>query len=146
MMHYLMVVIGYQMENIIYVDDSKFALIDFRQNFGKMGYIGDIYYDIGKLWHSFYINDHIIKEGLYSIDCIGDNVYNLDIHRPFIYTEYENVMIEILEQHNIDIKLSELIMCIVILSFAALHTSPYSRFAFYMGKYLLNRWYNKYNN
>ena len=136
----------FQMENIICVDDSKFALIDFRQNFGKMGSIGDIYYDIGKLWHSFYINDHIIKEGLYSIDCIGDNIYNLDIHRPFIYTEYENVMIEILEQHNIDIKLSELIMCIVILSFAALHTSPYSRFAFYMGKYLLNRWHNIYNN
>jgi hypothetical protein len=54
-------------------------------------------------------------------------------------------MIDILEQHNIDIKLSELIMCIVILSFAALHTSPYSKFAFYMGKYLLNRWYHKYN-
>lgn len=135
----------FQMENIIYVNDSKFALIDFRQNFGKMGDIGDIYYDIGKLWHSFYINDHIIKEYHYSIDCRGENDYVLDIHRPFIYTEYENVMIEILEQHNIDIKLSELIMCIVILSFAALHTSPYSRFAFYMGKYLLNRWYNKHN-
>ena len=51
------------MENIINVDNYSFALIDFRQNFGSMKDIGDIYYDIGKLWHSFYINDHMIKDG-----------------------------------------------------------------------------------
>lgn len=135
----------FQMENIIHIKDDKFALIDFRQDFGQMKFVGDIYYDIGKLWHSFYINDHIIKNGNYYVDCINENEYNIDIHRTFVYTEYENVMLNIISKTNVNIELAELIMCVVILSFAALHTSPYSRFAFYIGKYLLNRWCLKYH-
>lgn len=133
----------FQMENIINIDGEKFALIDFRQNFGKTGDIGDVYYDIGKLWHSFYINDHMIKDGHFSVECVGENKYELDIHRSLVYTEYENILIHILKEQNVNIELAELIMCVVILSFAALHTSPYSKFAFYTGKYLLNRWYQK---
>ena len=106
--------------------------------------VGDIYYDIGKLWHSFYINDHMIKDGHFSIDCVGENAYELDIHRSMVYTEFENVLIHILREKNVNIEKAELIMCVVILSFAALHTQPYSKFAFYTGKYLLNRWYKKY--
>ena len=132
------------MENIINVDNYSFALIDFRQNFGSMKDVGDIYYDIGKLWHSFYINDHMIKDGHFSIDCVGENAYELDVHRSMVYTEFENVLIHILREKNVNIEKAELIMCVVILSFAALHTQPYSKFAFYTGKYLLNRWYKKY--
>lgn len=135
----------FQMENIIHTKDDKFALIDFRQNFGVMGEIGDIYYDIGKLWHSFYINDHMIKDGHFSVECVGENKYELDVHRSLVYTEYENVLLHILREENVNIELAELIMCVVILSFAALHTSPYSKFAFYTGKYLLNRWTLKYS-
>lgn len=134
----------FQMENIINVDNYSFALIDFRQNFGSMKDVGDIYYDIGKLWHSFYINDHMIKDGHFSIDCVGENAYELDIHRSMVYTEFENILIHILREQNVNIEKAELIMCVVILSFAALHTQPYSKFAFYTGKYLLNRWYKKY--
>lgn len=134
----------FQMENIIHTEDDNFALIDFRQNFGQMGEIGDLYYDIGKLWHSFYINDHMIKDGHFSIECVGENEYELDVHRSLVYTEYENILLHILREESVNIKLAELIMCVVILSFAALHTSPYSRFAFYTGKYLLNRWLLKY--
>ena len=142
----------FQMENILFTEPYKFTLLDIRQNFGKGNYVGDIYYDIGKIWHSFYINDHMIKDGLFSINSTGNKEYELDIHRSLIYTEYEETLKETLgslfigkdnKAVQIDMDNAELIMCLVILSFAALHTYPYSKFAFYCGKYLLNRWYSR---
>ena len=45
-----------QLENIIYSTDNKFILIDWRQTFGNNKKVGDLYYDLGKIWHSLPIN------------------------------------------------------------------------------------------
>lgn len=46
-----------QPENILYDEDNeKFVLIDWRQSFGKSIEIGDVYYDLGKMYHAIMIN------------------------------------------------------------------------------------------
>src|SRR5574344_420547 len=131
----------FHLENILY-DGEKFTLLDWRQNFGKLGNIGDIYYDLGKLWHSFYISDKMIKDGFYTIKEIGEDKYIVDIHRTLIDTDCENLLIHYLDNSMYDVNQAKLMMILVIVNIAALHVYPYSKFAFYLGKYLLNEFYN----
>ena len=133
----------FQMENIIKLDDKNYGLIDFRQDFGVTKDIGDIYYDAAKMLHSFYTNDHLTKEGYYQINCINNNEYEVDVYRTFISTEREKILIKILNHLGFNIQQVYLITCLVILSFTSLHTLPYSKFAFYLGKYMLNKWFKK---
>ena len=39
-----------QLENIIYTNDGEFILIDWRESFGSSKEIGDVYYDLGKIY------------------------------------------------------------------------------------------------
>jgi NDP-sugar pyrophosphorylase family protein len=56
-----------QLENIIYQDDGNFTLIDWRQSFGTSQIVGDIYYDLGKIWHSLPINGKTILNENYKV-------------------------------------------------------------------------------
>ncbi len=57
-----------QLENIIYREDTSFALIDWRQTFGESKEVGDIYYDLGKIWHSLPINGKTILNKMYRVN------------------------------------------------------------------------------
>ncbi len=57
-----------QLENIIFCGDGNFALIDWRQTFGKSKEVGDIYYDLGKIWHSLPINGKTILNEMYQVN------------------------------------------------------------------------------
>ena len=50
----------FHFENIISTDEG-FSLLDWRQSFGKL-YYGDMYYDLAKLLHGFWINHKIIND------------------------------------------------------------------------------------
>ena len=130
----------FHLENILYNDDS-FILLDWRQNFGKSE-VGDVYYDLAKMWHSLIVNHSLVKEDLFFVDQLTSKKFRIDIHRTFIDTECEKTLISFIEKkYNID--QTELLTAIVFLNICACHTYPYSRFLFYLGKYLLNCFYIK---
>lgn len=131
----------FHLENIIYDEDNKkFILLDWRQNFGKDNYIGDLYYDVAKMWHSLIVNHNMVKDDLFSIRYVGNNSVEIDIHRTFIDTECEEILKKYIDSSKMyDLGFSQLLTAIIFLNIAACHVYPYSKFLFYLGKYLLNK-------
>ncbi len=85
----------FQPENILYDDiKGKFVLIDWRQSFGKSIEFGDVYYDLGKLYHAIMINGQSILKDMFSYRNNSDEavvefyaksnlVYFMDIFKQF---------------------------------------------------------------
>ena len=55
----------FQPENIISNED--FLLIDWRESFGDIVSLGDIYYDLGKLYHGLIINGKLMLDNHYKV-------------------------------------------------------------------------------
>lgn len=134
----------FHLENIL-VKDNKYIMLDWRQNFGK-SYVGDIYYDIAKMWHSLIVNHDMVRQNLFSVDTVSNNNIRIDIHRTLIDTQCENYLINYINNSKYDIVQSEFLTAVIFLNIAACHIYPYSRFLFYLGKLMINEFYNKYKN
>lgn len=138
----------FHLENVLYDDKTgKFILLDWRQNFGSASEgEGDLYYDIAKMWHSLIVNHSKVKAGLFNVNVDKNEngiVASIDIDRTFIDTECEKVLIEFIDSHNeLDINLSKVLTALIFLNIAACHTYPYSRFLYYLGRYLLQQCFN----
>lgn len=135
----------FHLENIL-VDNNKYIMLDFRQNFGK-SMIGDMYYDIAKMWHSFIVNHEMVKKDLFTVENVDTNNVNIDIHRSFVDTECEQALIDWLEaSETYDRKQAELMTAIIFLNIAACHVYPYSKFLFNLGKLMINKFYLKHKS
>lgn len=130
----------FHLENIMYDEErKKFILLDWRQNFGKSD-IGDLHYDVAKMWHSLIVNHNMVKDDLFSIKYVGNNSVEIDIHRTFIDTECEEVLKEFIHTNkNWWDDYEQFMTALIFLNIAACHVYPYSKFLFYLGKYLLNK-------
>ena len=63
-----------QPENILYnSNDDKFTLIDWREGFGNSKEVGDIYYDLSKLYHALLINGNSILKSMYDYRVSGNS-------------------------------------------------------------------------
>ena len=124
----------FHLENIL-KQGNNYVLLDWRQNFGKSD-IGDIYYDLAKMYHSLIVNHQMVKKNRFTVEKIKNEV-KIDIDRTFIDTECERLLKKYTDIF-FDTKLVELLTALIFLNIAACHVYPYSRFLFYLGKYLLN--------
>jgi NDP-sugar pyrophosphorylase family protein len=136
----------FHLENIL-VNDDKYIMLDFRQNFGK-SMTGDAYYDIAKMWHSFIVNHEMVKKDLFVVENEDANHVKIDIHRTFVDTECEKALVEWLDNSKVfDKDQADLMTAIIFLNIAACHVYPYSKFLFNLGKLMINNFYKKhYNN
>lgn len=136
----------FHLENIL-VNDDQYIMLDFRQNFGKT-MVGDVYYDIAKMWHSFIVNHEMVKKDLFMVENEDANNVKIDIHRTFIDTECERALVEWLDKSEVfDKDHADLMTAIIFLNIAACHIYPYSKFLFNLGKLMINNFYKKhYNN
>ena len=130
-----------QPENILYdKGKDKFVLIDWRQRFGSNVETGDVYYDLGKLYHAIMINGQSILKDMFSYSREGNSasvefyaksnlVYFMDIFKEFcVENDYDwnNVeLLGILQYFNI---------CTLYDNFK---DGRYGNFLFLYGKYLL---------
>ena len=136
----------FHLENIL-VNDDQYIMLDFRQNFGKT-MVGDVYYDIAKMWHSFIVNHEMVKKDLFTVENEDADHVKIDIHRTFVDTECEKALVEWLDKSNVfDKDHADLMTAIIFLNIAACHIYPYSKFLFNLGKLMINNFYKKhYNN
>ena len=130
-----------QPENILYdKGKDKFVLIDWRQRFGSNVEAGDVYYDLGKLYHAIMINGQSILKDMFSYSREGNSasvefyaksnlVYFMDIFKEFCIDndyDWDNVeLLGILQYFNI---------CTLYDNFK---DGRYGNFLFLYGKYLL---------
>lgn len=130
----------FHLENIL-VDNGKYIMLDWRQNFGKT-MIGDVYYDIAKMWHSLIVNHSMVHDNLFTVENRSKKDIHIDIHRTLVDTECEAALKSYLMCSNkYDYHISELMTAIIFLNIAACHVYPYSKFLFYLGKMMINKFY-----
>ena len=128
----------FHFENIIWSEsEKKFTFIDWRQDFGGILNIGDIYYDLAKLMHGLIINHEIIAKDLYQVNWVNEDI-KYDFNRKHILVECEKSFTYWIKKNGYDIKKVRLLTALIFLNIAALHHYPYSLLLFGLGKSMLN--------
>ena len=132
-----------QFDNILVARDQisnleKFILLDWRQDFAGLINVGDLYYDLAKLYGGTLISYQLIKEGLFSFDMSGASVYyNYHLKNDLIEAkeEYESFI----NENGFDLKKTKIITALIFLNMSPLHKSPFDLMLYFMGKSMLHK-------
>tara|TARA_R110002020_G_scaffold49114_1_gene140136 strand:- start:3582 stop:5246 length:1665 start_codon:yes stop_codon:yes gene_type:complete len=138
-----------QPENIIYnKSNNKFTLIDWRQSFGTSLEVGDVYYDLSKLYHAIMINGQTILKDMFNFTRQGYSV-DLDFYVKSNLVEFMDIFKKFCVDYNYDWKRIELIGILHYFNICTLYDNfkggRYGDFLFLYGKYLLAK-YQRGNN
>ena len=125
-----------QPENIIYTKKKKFYLIDWREDFGGLKVVGDLYYDLAKLHHALIVNGQIIRDNQFKVK-VKNNRVNVSVKKRKHLSSYLNELESFVKQKNWSLKKLKIMSSLIYLNIAVLHHYPYSEFLYNFGKYNL---------
>jgi choline kinase len=128
-----------QPENIIVTKENKIFLIDWRESFGEDLKIGDLYYDLSKLYHGLLINGTIAKEKKFSIK-IDKNKAKINFELKKNLVEFNSILESFCQKHEIDYEKVKLLGILHYINIAEFYkdTEPeYANFIFLLGKLLM---------
>lgn len=118
--------------------DLDFVLLDWRENFGGCLEVGDIYYDLAKLYHGFLVAHDAVKAGAFSVAIDGRQI---EIDIPVRYRNLD--CIAILEEwaatRGLSVHRLRCLTALVYLNIAPLHHYPYNQFLYFLGLRMLQR-------
>jgi len=136
-----------QPENII-CNDKDFRLIDWRQSFGNSVEIGDVYYDLGKLYHAIMINGQTILKDMFSYKRSGYSV-DLNFYAKNNLVEFIKIFENFCNDYQYDWNRVKLLGILQYFNICTLYDNfkggYYGDFLFLYGKYLLAK-YQRDNN
>ena len=124
------------LDNII-VDDKKFQLIDWRENFGGNLQFGDLYYDLAKLNHSLHINHDIVNRELFFVELVDDKI-ECGILRNNSHVIMQKELENFANTNELSIRKIRTLSSLIWLNMSPLHHHPFDLFLHYYGK--LNLW------
>jgi len=136
-----------QPENIIY-DNSidKFMLIDWRDKFGTNVEVGDVYYDLSKLYHALLINGNSILKKMYDYNVSMDSA-SVSFYAKSNLVIFMNFFEKWCNENDYDWYTVKLLGILHYLNICTLYDNfqngEYGRFLFLYGKYLLTKHLNK---
>ena len=134
----------FQPENIIYdTNYSKdFKLIDWRESFGESLVIGDLYYDLGKLYHALIINGQIVLKKGYNYTIESNKAY-IDYNTKSNLVLLLNYFKDFCKENELNWDNVELLGILQYIGICTLykdfHEGKYGEFLFLLGKYLLTK-------
>lgn len=125
-------------ENILVNEGSNmpFTLLDWRQDFAGNLEVGDIYYDLAKLYHGLIISHELVLQNHYHCDR-ELNVITYDFLRKQSLVECEQHFREFIVNNGYDLHKVHLLTALIFLNIAPLHHYPYCLVLFYLGKSML---------
>ena len=126
-------------ENILHSSEG-FLLIDWRQNFGQLGWeSGDVYYDLSKMLHGLIVAHPQVDKDNYSVNWVSQDKIRIEIHQNLENIECIKIMKAWCGQNGYDFNHVELLTALIYLNICALHHQPYAEFLFYLGRKLLTK-------
>jgi hypothetical protein len=126
-----------QPENIIVKPNGDIVFIDWRDGFAGNTELGDMYYDLGKLWHDLIVSNQKILQKRYSISIEGECAY-LSLELKSNLLKAMHIMKEYCLEKNIDWAKVEVLGALQYLTIACLYPDPeFSAFLFLLGKLCL---------
>ena len=130
-----------QFDNILVSRDeksqlSKFTLLDWRQDFGGLTNVGDLYYDLSKLYGGMIISYQLIKTGQFSFDMSGSSIhYNYIVKNDLLEAkdEYESFI----KKNGFDLNKIKILTSLIFLNMSPLHHEPFNLMLYHLGKTML---------
>ena len=120
------------LDNIIKTDND-FILLDWRQEFDKELYHGDMYYDLAKLRHNIIFNHKNIVNKLFTVEEKESSIY-IDLKCNFNLIKQLDDYNSFIYENNYDMKKIEILTAIIWLNMAPLYSGNLCKFLFYFGK------------
>lgn len=132
-----------QFDNVLVTRDeksnlSKFVLIDWRQDFGGETEVGDLYYDLAKLYGGITLSYSLIKQGQFSFDMSGSSIY-YNFFVPNDLLEAKEAYELFLTRNNFDLTKVKTLTALIFLNMSPLHHDPFDQMLYFMGKNMLNK-------
>jgi choline kinase len=122
------------LDNIL-IDEDKFTLIDWRQDFNGSIDAGDMRYDLAKLNHNLILNHEILANNQYSIDFT--NGIRCDVLVKKSLLECQELLKGFCDVNGIPYKKIQILTSLIWLNMSPLHEHPLDMFLYYFGKYNL---------
>ena len=126
-----------QFDNVIYNrKKKKFKLIDWRQDFGKSIKIGDLYYDLSKIYGGMLIDYSKIKLNKFSY---FENQKKINFNVPKIkkFKNYEKIFFDLILSQKLDIEKVKIITGLIFLNMSPLHHYPFDKILYNLSKKIL---------
>ena len=115
-----------QFQNILYSRKlDEFLLIDWRQDFAGNIEVGDLYYDLAKLYGGIIMNYDYIMKDLYNFHHNGNKV-RVSLTKWKNDDNYQKILDDYIRQKNLDFKKIRLLVGLIYINMAALHHSPFN--------------------
>jgi dTDP-glucose pyrophosphorylase len=122
------------LDNIL-INDEKFVLIDWRQDFNGSIDAGDMNYDLAKLNHNLTLEHEVLSKGMFTIDIKDEIVCDVFIRNTRL--ECKKHLKNFCENKGIDFSVIETLSSIIWMNMSPLHEHPLDIFLYYFGKYNL---------
>lgn len=123
--------------NNIIAHKRSFCLIDWREDFAGNLNIGDMYYDLSKLNHTFFISQRLEIDKSIKINKLNKRVSFKFKSYPSLL-KYQKIFEKFILENNFDLYKINILTNLIYLNIAPLHTGEYSKLLFLYGK--LNLW------
>ena len=127
-----------QFGNVIYEKEkSEFQFIDWRQDFGGSLEVGDLYYDLAKLYSGWLVDLKAVQRGQYDFSQSKDEI---DVRMPQIhdFSEHKRKLLKFSNEHGLSFEKIELIAALILINIAPLYLSDLSKALFAQGQIHLN--------
>jgi NDP-sugar pyrophosphorylase family protein/thiamine kinase-like enzyme len=121
-----------QFDNIIATHDNQFKIIDWRHEFGNSVEVGDLYYDLAKLYGGFVIDYGKIKKNIFGITKKDTKIY-LDIPHCNNHELYITKLLEYIKNKGYNEYKVQLLVPIIFWNMSPLHSKPFDEFLWYLG-------------
>lgn len=132
-----------QFDNVLVTRDKisnleKFILLDWRQDFEGRTDVGDVYYDLSKLYGGTILSYQLIKDGMFHFDMSGSNVY-YDFYLKNNLQEAKEELESFIVNNGYDLSKVRTITSLIFLNMSPLHTDPFDLMLYHLGKTILNK-------
>lgn len=117
---------------------QKFVLLDWRHDFGGLTDVGDLYYDLAKLYGGMTLSYPLIKEGMFHFDTSDDEAYYHYFIKSDLLEARERYE-EFLMEHSFDINKIKTLTALIFLNMAPLHHEPFDKMLYHMGRKMLHK-------
>ncbi|KKW39011.1 MAG: hypothetical protein UY85_C0017G0013 [Candidatus Peribacteria bacterium GW2011_GWB1_54_5] len=117
---------------------EKFILLDWRHDFGGLTDMGDLYYDLAKLYGGMTLSYPLIKEGMFHFSANNNEAFYHFFVRSDLLEARERYEKFILE-NGFDLKKIKILTAIIFLNMAPLHNEPFSDTLYHMGQKMLHK-------
>lgn len=115
---------------------GKFLLLDWREDFSGLTNIGDIYYDLAKIYESTIFSYELIKGSMFSFDMSGTTIH-FDFYIKNNLLDAKETYENFIARNGFDLQKIKIITGINLLETSILYRDPVDHLLFFLGKTII---------